>query len=631
MPTPTEEVPEFEAPEQEAEAPPAAPESEHGEAPMLAEMVAAGELPGVDERLPSEPITVTPHEGIGQYGQTWHMVTKVDPTSHTDELVKYEPLLRYSMGGVDLLPNMAKSWEVSEDGTTFTFYMREGVKWSDGAPLTADDVQFWFEDVISNRELYPAFPNWLKAGGERCTFEKVDDFTVKFTFPGPAPLFERQAGHPWREAYLPKHYLEQFHADYADEEALNGLVEERGFDNWASLFLNHADENVNVDLPVIFAWDMEEYAEDGVTYVRNPYYWKVDTEGNQLPYIDTVQTRVAADVNVAQMMAFSGEADLQTFSVGQFPKDTMLLKENADQGNYHVIEAPISEPNVCVFGLNLTCKDERLRAIFSEKNFRIALSHAIDREQVRQLVYLEQPKEIRQCAPLPNSPFYHEAAAKNYVEYDPDKANALLDEMGLADRDDEGFRLAPDGEPFAITLEIIGKRDDFIDALEMVADWWNAVGVKTTAKPVETSLYFTRRDANELQAGVDYSGNGFYPILNPDDYIPTSGGSVWANAWGTWYATDGESGEEPPEEVKRQLELYDEILVTPNIDKQKELWAEIMDINAENCYHFGFCDRAAVPVVVSNKMHNVPETGWNIAWEAGNIGTTNPCQYWKEA
>jgi peptide/nickel transport system substrate-binding protein len=376
---------------------------------------------------------------------------------------------------------------------------------------------------------------------------------------------------------------------------------------------------------------MEEYAEDGVTYVRNPYYWKVDTEGNQLPYIDTVQTRVAADVNVAQMMAFSGEADLQTFSVGQFPKDTMLLKENADQGNYHVIEAPISEPNVCVFGLNLTCKDERLRAIFLEKNFRIALSHAIDREQVRQLVYLEQPKEIRQCAPLPNSPFYHEAAAKNYVEYDPDAANALLDEMGMTDRDDEGFRLAPDGEPFAITLEIIGKRDDFIDALEMVADWWSAVGVKTTAKPVETSLYFTRRNANELQAGVDYSGNGFYPILNPDDFIPSSGNSVWANAWGTWYATDGESGEEPPEEVKRQLELYDEILVTPNIDKQKELWAEIMEINAENCYHYGFCDRAAVPVVVSNKMHNVPETGWNIAWEAGNIGTTNPCQYWKEA
>jgi peptide/nickel transport system substrate-binding protein len=600
---------------------PTALPSQFTEAPMLA---ALG-LPPVDERLPQTPLVVEPYESVGKYGGTWYMVTKVSPTSHVSELLQYEGLLRYSPGGLDILPNVAESWDETKDGKEFIFHLRKGIKWSDGELMTADDVVFWFEDVQANKELYSSLPSWLRVGGEGPTVAKLDDYTVRFTYTVSAPFLARQIGYPNHEVCDPKHYLIQYHPKYTSQTEIDNGVKEKGVDTWSQLFLMQRNRDVNTALPQHYAWTLDSTTPDGNVYARNPYYWKVDPEGNQLPYIDTVETRVAANVEVAQMMAFSGEAELQTFSVGQFPADTMILKKNEETGKYHVIDAPISEPNVCVFGLNLSCKNERLRGIYSDKRFRIALSHAIKREDIRQLVYLGQPKEIRQCAPLRESPFYHEAAAQNYVEYDPDKANALLDELGYTNRDSDGNRLAADGEPIPITIEIIGKRNDFIDALEMVAGWWTEVGIKATAKAVETSLYFTRVNGNEIEAGVDYSGNGMFPVLGPSDYIPISGGSVWAPDWGAWYTSGGESGTEPPPEVKDQLELYDKITAEPDEAKRKD-----MDINAENCYAYGICDRASVPIVVSNKFHNVPDTGWNIAWEAGNIGTTNPCQYWKE-
>lgn len=602
---------------------------QYNEAPMLAEMVEEGALPSVDERLPATPLTVEPWEEVGEYGGAWNMVVRDTPYSHVYELLQYEPMLRYSMGGQEILPNIAESWEQDDEARVFTFNMRQDVKWSDGEPLTADDVVFWFEDMINNEDLFPAFPSWMTAGGLRPTLEKIDDYTVSFTFENPAPLFIRQMGHPFREPYRPMHYLQQFHADYVDAAELEQRVQDSGFNTWAELFLAEESWDTSTELPVLFAWDLETQDEEGGRYVRNPYYWKVDTEGNQLPYIDTVVTRIARETAVAQLMAASGEAELQTFSVGQFPRDTMALKRSEEQGNYTVIDAPISEPNVFIMAVNLNHRDPVLREIFNDRRFRFALSHAVNREEIRELVYLGVPNEIRQCAPLPESPYYHEAAAKNYVEYDPDTANALLDEMGLTERNDDEIRLRPDGTPLSIAMEVMARRDDFVDALELITNAWQELGINASVRPEDDSLYNTRIDGAEIDGGVHFAGAGLFPVINPADYIPIEPDTLWAPLWGRWYATGGDGGEEPPEEVQRQLELYDEILITPDEATRIELWREIMDIHAENLYHMGICDRAPVPTVVSNRMHNVPETDWNIAWEAGNIGTTNPCQYYK--
>ena len=237
-----------------ATAVPAGPPSTYNEAPMLAEMVQAGTLPPVDDRLPESPVVIQPWEQIGQYGGTWNMVVRNTPYSHVYELLQYEPMVRYAMDGQEILPNVAESWEVDDEAMVYTFHIREGIKWSDGEPLTAEDMRFWFEDVVGNEELYPAFPVWMTAGGNRPTLEMLDDYTVRFTFEEPAPLFMRQMGYPSTKPSGPAHYLKQFHVDYADDAELGQKVTDAGFENWTSSFgsggLGHS-----TGLPVVFAWD----------------------------------------------------------------------------------------------------------------------------------------------------------------------------------------------------------------------------------------------------------------------------------------------------------------------------------------------------------------------------------------
>ena len=599
------------------------------EAPMLTDMVSAGTLPPLADRLPTTPLVVTPYESIGQYGGRWNMVVRDVPHSHVYELLQYEPLLRFSMGGQELLPNVADEWDVNEDSSVFTFHIREGIKWSDGVPMTADDVVFWFNDIIGNTDLYPAFPTWLTSGGERPTLEQIDDYTIRFSFTQTAPFFLRQMGYPRNEIFRARHYLEAFHADYADEAELAQKVEESGLENWVQLFLNEENFDTSTGMPVLFAWYLDNHNDEGNTYIRNPYYFKVDTEGSQLPYIDVVQTEVVRDISVAQLKVFAGEAELQTFSVGQFPRDTLALKQGEAQGGYEVIAAPISEPNIFILGLNLNHKDPIQRELYLDRRFRIALSHGINRQEIRQLIYLDQPIEDRQCAPLRESPFYHEGAAQNYTAYDPEEANRLLDEMGLTERDGNGYRLRSDGQPISIAVETRARRDDYVDTLELISGWWQEIGINASVKPEDDTLFTTRLRASEMDANVDFTGNGFYPVINPADFIPSTAGCSWAIEWGTWYATKGASGEEPPADVQQQLTWFDELLVTADVAEQKVLWSQIMDIQAEQLYHIGICDRAAVPVAVANTFQNVPRTGWDISWEAGNMGTTNPSQYYK--
>ena len=596
---------------------------------MLADQVKAGKLPTVDKRLPESPLVVKPFQSVGKYGGTWTMGVRTSPQYHAYEFIAYEQLLRLGMGGAEVLPNLAEKWE-QKDAKVFTLYLRKGIKFSDGTPFTADDVVFWHDDIMGNKDLYPAYPTWLRAGADIPKLEKVDDYTLRWTYTKNNPFFIRQIATPQHETWRNAAYLKQFHVKYAKKEDLDKKVADAKFDSWTKLFLSEMNFDTSVNMPVLFAWDLEAYTSQGSTYGRNPYYWKVDTEGNQLPYIDKVVTRMASDTASAQMMVFSGEAELEVFTPGQFPAETMVLKKNEAMGKYKVIDVPISEPNVFIFGFNLNHKDAGLRAIFRDKRFRQAASLGIKREDIRQLVYLGQPVEIRQVVPLPRSPFYHEKAAKAFVEYDAKRANALLDEMGLTKKDAEGYRLRPDGTALAITIEVMSQRDDFIDSLNIIAKGWKDIGLKATVKPVDIALYNTRMDASDLDAGVDYTSSGLYPLLNPARYIANANHTVWAPLWGLWYGTQGKSGEEPPAEIKQQMALYDQAVIAADEAEQKKLWGQMMDLYAENVWHLGICDRASVPMPTSLKFKNVPDKGWDIGWEGGNVGTCNPCQFYKE-
>jgi len=599
------------------------------EAPMLAELVEKGELPPVEERLPVNPDVIKPWEEIGEYGGTWQEVNRRDDTAYV-ALQHYEPMLRIGMYDFKPIPNVAESWERDSEGKVFTFHLRKGLRWSDGTPFTADDVEFWFDDITNNKELSPAFAFWLTAGGESCRVEKVDDYTVWFIFDNPAALFLTYVAGPWHESFRPKHYLQQFHASYVDKSKAESKAKAEGFDTWMSYFQDRNDYNHNQDLPVVFPWVRAE-SETGIgNYTRNAYYWKVDTEGNQLPYIDKVQVQKVASTEIAQMKVFGGEVDLIPFAAGEGPADTMVLKKNEEMGNYHVLLAPIAEPNVHLTGLNLNHKDPVLREIFGDRRFRIALSHAIKRQDMLSLLYLDQPKEIRQVAPLSYSPYYDEKAAHDHVEYDLDKANELLDEVGLSERGADGYRLRPDGKPVEIVVQAMSFLKHMVDSAEMIAGYWKEVGIKAMAKAIDVSLFFERVEAAEHDAGITWCGGGFDPVSKPAWQIPINKReSLWAPLWALWYESRGESGEEPPDEVKRQFEIYDEVLRTVDDDKKVELWQEVNEINAENRFAFGICDRAPVPLPISNRLHNVPDEGFDMNWNLGNMGSTNPSSYFN--
>ena len=410
----------------------------HTEAPILAERVEAGKLPPVKERLPEEPLVITPVERVGKYGGTARVVT-VRPQIMEDGglLNNHEPILRLGLDGKSTVPNLATDWEFSEDGKTLVLHLRKGVKWSDGYPFTADDILFWYEDVVLNDELTPVKPIIWSPGGSLMKLEKIDDYTIKMEFAQSYPLVLLHLIHnagTEGNCFYPKHYLQKYHPRYASEEEISKAVADGGFETWSQMFLARAQINagsgraVEPETPTLKAYKVVAKTLDKVIYERNPYYWKTDTEGNQLPYIDRVEVEILKDQEMVNLKIVAGELDFAAFNttLENYP----LYKENEDAANIRVLLWPDVFGAEVLVMVNLTHEDPVVRKIFQDKRFRIALSLGIDRDEINELFYLGLA-ESRQATVVPASAFYEEEFANAYVEHDVAEANRLLDEMGL--------------------------------------------------------------------------------------------------------------------------------------------------------------------------------------------------------
>jgi peptide/nickel transport system substrate-binding protein len=621
--------------------------TKYKEAPMLTDLVKAGKLPSVDKRLPDKPIVIKPLERVGQYGGTWRMVSiGKDWIFHISALsTAYEPLVRSSTDLKGYAPGLAESWEVSKDGKTYTLHFPKGAKWSDGQPFNADDLMFWFNDVISNKELTPSLPTWLQAGGESCKLEKVNDTTVRFVFPKTNAFFldelsYRPMATVARSSYLPAHYLKQFHPKYADKAKLDAAVKAAGFDSWTKLFLNQADWTVNPALPTMCAWKLLEPISAGTTLVnleRNPYYIKVDTAGNQLPYIDKLRWEIVSTQDLTFFKTFNGEIDFQIQPMGSQSNNYPLTLENRARGNYRVIAAPTMAPNIAPMMFNLTSKDPVLRQIFQDKRFRQAFSYAIDRKTIAEMCFAlgDKPATVAQISPLEISPVYSETLSKQYTEFDPAKANQLLDEVGLDKKDKDGYRLRPDGK----LLELVYESPDFglkgtnIDSeYELIIGFLQKVGIKCTLKYVEYSLWWTRAQAGDIDwtplCGI--AGGGLAPINMSDLnlYAPRNIGweTLWCPQWAQWAFTNGASGEEPIPVVKQLIDLSRQVETTADPTKRKALVEQILKINQEQFFFLGMCRFTDLYGVVNTKMKNVPDVVW-IHSDIGYVGGyINPCQ-----
>jgi len=575
------------------------------EAPMLAELVKQGKLPPVEKRLPKNPVVVEVVEEIGQYGGTWRRAW-LGPSDAPgpNKIGAYVRLVRYTYDGKKLENDLVDSWKMSKDGRTFTFHIREGIKWSDGTPFTTEDVIFWYKDILLNKDLTPTLPEWLTMEGKPPIVEKIDSYTFTVTFSKPYPIFVYRQAY-YGGFYAPKHYLSQFHPSYVSADKLKTMAKEANFEFWYQLFSVKNNWQQNPDLPVLYSWRVISFTPARMIMERNPYFYKIDPEGNQLPYIDRVVHDLVQNKDMVTMKAIAGEIDMQQRHI-EWANYTLFM-ENQKKGDYRIIKWIDANAGSPVLYINQNVKDEILRKLFRDRNFRIALSIAIDRNAINQLIFLGLGKP-RQAAVVSMSPYFDPGWEKAYAEYNPEEANRILDKLGLK-KGPDGIRLRPDGKPLEVTIEFAsGVFGPWEDVLNMVKNYWGAIGIKVALKPQERALYNTRCNANEVQIGVWDMRRVCLLLINPDRLLGTAyGDSPWAPLWGMWYLTKGQAGEEPPAEVKKIFDLWERTKTAMTELERTRLLREIMNIHKKNIWMIGTVGEPPQLTIVKNNFRNVPE------------------------
>ena len=597
------------------------------EAPQLTEQVDAGELPPLEERLPANPLAVDYVEGPGQYGGTWHFNSK--PGAAYGQLQRYVGhayLLRWNEDYTELLPDLAEDWEISEDATEIRLSLREGVKWSDGEPFTADDIVFAFNDVLSHTELNPGNTRRVEATAE-------GDYVVVLKAETPNGLWPRDLAGPSRDIVsAPRHYLEQFHKDY--NENVEDLVQEEGAEDWINLFqtkggLNDDFRTNAVDLPVISAWKVTEPPGSGgtqVVFTRNPYFYKVDPDGRQLPYIDEVKVALVEDEEVMVTAGANGEVDMQ----GQYfntPANKPVLAESREASGYDFFETVPTIMSEGVLALNQTSTDEQKREAFQNKDFRIAVSHAMNRQEIMDVVYQRQG-EPWQAAPRRESELFDEEFATQFTEFDLDLAEQHFETAGYGEKDSSGNRLWPDGTPMTIYLMVESSNATRPDVAQLLSGQFAEVGIQVQVDSVDGTLFQERIEGNQHDAALASGDGGANDMFqDPRWYFPFhNGNSRFGTPWAQWYNSGGEQGEEPPEAAREQMDLYDQLLATGVVEEQMELMKQILAIAKEQFWAIGTVLPGNGYGIVKNNFRNVPESMVD-AYYYGTPGPTNPEQY----
>jgi peptide/nickel transport system substrate-binding protein len=608
----------------------------YSEAPMLAEMVAAGDIPPVDERLPSNPRVLPVYEEIGQYGGTLRRAYKGvtdrwGPTKLQEErIVEFYP---DADGNITLVPNWVDEFSINDTNTEFTFHIREGLRWSDGVPVTTEDVRFWYEDIYLTTYFQETPHQNLTSGGNPLEIEIVDDLTFVVKFTDPYPLFpiimaKESTGSPGltRDTFLlPSHYLQDFHPNYKSEDELAALAAEYGVEGWSDLWGSKGPIQswwLNPDLPVISAWKIETPPPgERVVMVRNPYYWQVDAEGNQLPYIDYITHDLFESLETLNLWIVQGQIDFQARHIDGLGNYT-LFKENEDAGNYHL--------NVWLGGgvdalyPNLNTPDPVLAELFNDPRFRQALSVAINRSEINEIVYsgLGEP---RQASPISGSTNFDAEFEKKWAEYDPDTANALLDELGLTERDGSGFRLRPDGETLQV---IITTRNDDTTKLELVKAYWEEVGIKTVINLVERSLYTEQANSGEVEIGEWGFDRQSVIAADPRRYTAALTDGPWAPLYGLWFDSAGASGVEPPADhaIRDVWEAWENAQTAATLDEANQYVQDMVTIHKENVWVIGLVGETPSIFIASNDLGNVP-TGFINDDALRSPGNAQPAQF----
>ncbi|MEO0547000.1 MAG: ABC transporter substrate-binding protein [Pseudomonadota bacterium] len=500
-----------------------------------------------------------------------------------------------------------------EDNKDFTLHLRKGHLWSDGQPFTSEDFRYWWEDVANNAALMKGgIPRQLLVNGKPPKVEFIDSHTISYAWDEPNPLFltALAAARP-TYIYMPAHYMKQFHEKYADPAKIAALVESERVQAWSNLHQRFGRQYrpENPDLPTLQPWrNTTKMPSERVIFKRNENYHRVDPEGTQLPYLDEVIVNMSSSQIIAAK-AGTGETDLQ----GRYIRfdNYAFLKKGAEEGNYKVLLWPSGRGSEMVLLPNMNTKDEGFRAAMQDRRVRQALSLAIDRTEINETIFFGLARETANSV-LPSSPLYKEEYAGAFATRDVDVANKLLDEAGYANRNDEGLRTLPDGRPFQIIVETAGESSQETDILQLVTDHWKAIGVKLFVKPSQRDILRGRVSNGETVMSTWQGLNRGLatPEMNPEELAPVSPVQAQWPSWGLHFDSKGTAGEEPTlEPVKKLAGLYSNWRTAANYDEQTKIWQDMLSIFTEEVFTIGIVSGGLQPVVINNKLRNVPEEG----------------------
>ena len=637
---------------------PASAEGTYGEAPMLEKLVQQGQLPPVEERLPEHPkvsdeiLDEYLDFEIGQYGGTLRLVTQVVNWDADAFVMCNEALLTMRSANSDeITPNIVEGYEASEDFREFTFTLRKGLRWSDGEPVTMEDYLFGFNDFVLNEELTPVVSAHLRSGGVSTgtplRMEVVDDWTFKLIsedpYGGLAVHFSIAGWKGYTDILKPAHYLKRFHKDYAVEchgsedaywEFLTPYAKIMGYDdpkaegiwvnvfnqvdctNWectdpmdvlTSEYFKDAGETQNI--PGLYAWILKKSDGGVMTFERNPYYHKIDPEGNQLPYIDYVTSTLVEDMEMVQLKYMTGGADFGRESATI--DNISLYKENEETAHITAYVTP-QHNNSCLLSINVNYgldaegnvkDDEASRAwqeVATDVRFRRALMLSMDVDEIIDTVYkgFAVPNPYQECT------------------HDIDQANALLDEMGMKDIDGDGFRETPSGLKLSWQIFNYAGSNDHIPMCELMCEFWSEIGLNASVSTIESTLMSTMREANEIPTLVGW------PHTTQLWHYISWGQESWGPYWQDWYAAGGlnaedpssVSGLEPPEEVKEFYRKLESQMIGSPEEAVNEIVPWLATFCAENAYLIEPFTDLKQCVIINSDIGNVPTGGIGISW-----------------
>jgi peptide/nickel transport system substrate-binding protein len=606
---------------------------------FLKDRIASGELPPLAQRLPQNPLVITPFEQQGQQGGDWnHALVGGGSLSMLVRYQGYEPLVRFNPDWSGLVENVAASYAINDDATEYTFTLRKGHKWSDGHPFTTADIKFWYDAYFMDKNTTLGGNAWWSVDGKPATLEIVDEQVFRVKFAGPNGLFIQQLAWAQQDQLTrtPKHYLEQFHIKYNPDA--DKLAKEQGLESWVALFqreIGMLDDNTfyqNSKRPTLNAWVFTsapgENTEQAIA-VRNPYYFKVDPAGTQLPYFDRVVYQMVADPEVLLLKTLQGEIDIMDQYICT-PANKPVLFDGQEKGKYGFYTLKETAANVMAFQLNLNHPDPTKNKLFNTKEFRQALSHAIDRQALIDAVFVGQGSPA-QASMREGDPLYNEQLAKQFTEYDIDKANQLLDAI-IPNKDGDNFRTDEQGRRVTIIFEIDQTRTTFLDMFELAIPMFQAAGIDVQMRTMDRSLWETRvRRGREYDATAHQFGanSGIAAMLDARFYVPINNNCFYAPGWSLYFTQPtNPDAVEPPAAVKAQQDLYRKLAGTADAAKQNEIMAQILQNAADLFFTIGVSLPADGYGVVKNNVVNLlKEMPNSFGWPTP--GPARPEQFFK--